>query len=140
MPGVLALIVFLATTLIGLLFCLMLFWPTSTPFVWHSLNVNSPQKAGTYMEYDVNYCKNTNNKGVIERSLVGVGSTNGGYVAPEIPGIIQKGCGTAHISLYIPSTVPSGTYTLFISASFPVNKLRSEAFSEVSNTFTILPA
>ena len=139
LPKVAAFMSFVITASVGLLLCFALWWPINPPIVWNGLSVQSPVAAGTYVTYHVNACKYKQDA-TVERDIVGVGKTDGGYPLPLATSVTKLGCGEANLSLFIPPTVAPGTYQLWDTVVFQINPLRTWSSTNHSNTFVVTAA
>lgn len=91
-------------------------------------------KAGTVVFYQVDYCKETTHGSSVQRQLV---SDTVAIPYPPVTSVAKEGCHKVKIPLEIPSSTPSGEYTLRVAATFKVNALREITTNFETDTFTV---
>lgn len=84
--------------------------------------VTKTVKAGSYLKYQLNYCKYTQDISTVYQTLAG----HNIYTLAQIQRNIPVGCQHLVITdVYIPPTVPPGTYTLYITVEYHPNPIRT---------------
>lgn len=109
---------------------LILFYPHGTTLKV----INSPIKAGSYLKYDLDYCKYTSDVSTIFTTLVGKNV----YTLTEVQRNIPVGCRTYIISdVYIPPFVTPGTYHLEITVQYQPNPIRTIQYFTKTTNFVV---
>ena len=106
----------------------------SYPHGNHFAVLTKKVKAGSYMKYQLNYCKYTEDISTVYQTLVG----HNVYTLAPIQRNLPVGCQSRTISdIFIPPTVPPGTYTLQITVVYHPNPIRTVEYFVDTDPFEI---
>jgi hypothetical protein len=97
--------------------------------------LNTTLHPGDQLEYNLSYCKYTDNTSIVHKHLVD------GQSIPldDSTGILIRGCGTIKNSTtVIPETVNPGTYYLFVDVEYRVNPIRTYNVHYRTQSFTVV--
>lgn len=126
------------TLAMGLLF-LLFYWYF---YPYRTIEFNQPLAKveqtevvrGEYLVYVLDYCKYTDVEAEISRSFVD-GLI---YLTPDGIADQPKGCGVARIQIYIPKSMPVGTYQIKQTRHYELNPLRVETVIYYTEKFKVL--
>lgn len=97
------------------------------------MNENKTVSRGERLRYFIDYCKYTDTMPELTKFIIdGVV-----YEMPKTVGIAHKGCNNAVSDVYIPRSIPSGTYHLKTVARYKVNPLRTIEIVNETEAFTV---
>lgn len=97
------------------------------------MNENRIVVRGERLRYFIDYCKYTNIMPELTKFIIdGVV-----YEMPKTVGIAYKGCNNVVSDVYIPRSIPSGTYHLKTVARYKMNPLRTIEIINETERFTI---
>ncbi len=96
---------------------------------------NSPIRAGSYLKYNLYYCKYTQDISTVYQTLAGKNI----YTLASIQRNIPVGCRNYTISdVYIPPTVPPGKYILYITVTYHPNPIRTVEYFAQTTWFDVV--
>ena len=90
-------------------------------------------KAGNTLTYHFNYCKNLDIPATLSLQLIDTLVYNYHTVDSNVP----KGCGDFDRQIFIPDSIPPGTYFIRSTIKYKVNPLRDIIYVNDSNTIEI---
>lgn len=135
---VLSIIAFIGVAILFILVGYWMFFPRNIiaypkGTTWKVLN--SPVKAGSYMHYELYYCKYTQDISTVYQTLAGKNI----YTLAQIQRNIPVGCRSYTISdVYVPPTVPPGMYKLYITIEYHPNPIRTVQYFAQTTEFEVV--
>lgn len=98
---------------------------------------NSPVTAGSYVHYNLYYCKYTEDISTVYHTLAGKNIYTLGNIKRNIP----TGCHDVTITdVFIPDSVPAGKYRLHITVEYHPNPIRLKQYFLQTKEFEVIEA
>lgn len=135
----------LSTLIIFFGFCLLFYWTYFPQQIitypkTENLKVIPKQViVGSNLAYELSYCKLTNTTSTVYHTLVGTSGNNHTiFTLASIMRSIPIGCKSVTLSdIFIPETVPPGTYFLAITVEYHPNPLRIMQYFLTTENFEV---
>lgn len=90
-------------------------------------------RAGDFLSYDVDYCKNTELPALVTRAFV----DDVVFASPQIISDNEKSCRKHTVKIMIPN-IPPGKYFVRITYTYEVNPIRSVTVTAYTQNFEII--